>query len=351
MNACDKVRQIHSGLSVLCEPGFAYEVRVFGEKILSGVYSDLQSVACHLGEILFDKHYRHAKQWKAYYLTCNPVGLPINGTLGIATKTAADCDVVRLKRLFLDFDPPRPANTEATPEAKSQTFLQVIRCKDALEKLGFARPLVAYSGNGFHLVYGIDLENTIENRALIKGLIWKLRLAFPSLDKSTHNPARLIKIYGTPAFKAAWHWSQLVDAPSHLSVVPRELLVKVGGERKRTDATGKALPITLNDPQDWSVLKGMKGDVSSLNLYQLCLDHGLEPVALNSPEEQYEIVCPWHQDHSDGRNTAFCGMFANGFPWFHCFHGHCAEHRTTDFLALFRELDQYCGVPYVPKIN
>ena len=65
--------------------------------------------------------------------------------------------------------------------------------------------MLADSGNGAHLNYRIDLPNDDLSRALIKRALEALDLQFSDsvvkVDLTTHNAARIWKLYGTPAVK------------------------------------------------------------------------------------------------------------------------------------------------------
>jgi len=58
---------------------------------------------------------------------------------------------------------------------------------------------------------------------------------------------------------------------------------------------------------------------------------------INENNEWLDIICPWASDHTDGPNLAGYKPLGYGDTpdrrGFHCFHDHCKDHRTTDFLS------------------
>ncbi len=52
---------------------------------------------------------------------------------------------------------------------------------------------------------------------------------------------------------------------------------------------------------------------------------------------KFAVLCPWIQEHSGGDRTGtYVGRFADGAPWFHCWHEHCRGKGWTEFRRLAR---------------
>ena len=93
-------------------------------------------------------------------------------------------------------------------------------------------PLVADSGNGYHLDYRIELS--CEDDGLVEKALDGLANCFDGdgveLDRGVHNPSRIIKLYGTLACKGdnteerPWRLSKILQAPDTLQVVTSEQL-------------------------------------------------------------------------------------------------------------------------------
>lgn len=145
-----------------------------------------------------------------------------------------DQEVARYLWLPIDFDPVRPSGISSTDEEKAQALALIHKVRGFLEESqGWPSPIEADSGNGYHLLYPIDLPVS-EGRELVKRVLLALDRQFSNervkIDASLYNPARIIKLYGTVARKGEHteerphRASTLLEVPSSLEIVTREQL-------------------------------------------------------------------------------------------------------------------------------
>ncbi|HMP91041.1 MAG TPA: DUF5906 domain-containing protein [Kiritimatiellia bacterium] len=62
---------------------------------------------------------------------------------------------------------------------------------------------------------------------------------------------------------------------------------------------------------------------------------------------RYEIICPWHTEHTGGGDTACVFYSEAGVPGFKCFHAHCADRK-------WRDVADKAGLPtasYIDELN
>jgi hypothetical protein len=100
-----------------------------------------------------------------------------------------------------------------------------------LNELGWPKPVLADSGNGYHLLYRVYLPAADGN---IKRALHALAERFDDdhvkIERSVYNPSLLTKLYGTRACKGQWtqdrphRWTQLLDIPTQRLTVPAGLL-------------------------------------------------------------------------------------------------------------------------------
>ena len=85
-----------------------------------------------------------------------------------------DTDIVRRKWLLIDADPERAPHTSSTDEEKKNAYDVILQIKDKLQGFCFKDPVIASSGNGWHLLYRIDEPNDDETKnrisTILKGL-------------------------------------------------------------------------------------------------------------------------------------------------------------------------------------
>lgn len=242
--------------------GSAVEVRIFLNKrasnglwgneftdILSGFFTDLETLIRLLGAIE-----RQAKP-QATYITLNPVALAVaaralNRFKGAKKgEGAADSDIATRSWLLIDLDPIRP-NKISSSEAEIRAALdRSAVIADALSKRGWPDPVIAFSGNGYHLLYRIAMRNSSTYRDLLADTLKGLQLQFSDkadkndlgskvlegeigvkLDPSVFNAGRITKLYGTYARKGdqvadrTHRQSQIVMGPERVDPVSIGLL-------------------------------------------------------------------------------------------------------------------------------
>ncbi len=200
MSAIEEIRRT---LDVFFDPNQVVELRAFKGRITASGYFDDHDVLAR------EAHKLDVAGYQAY-VTLNEVDPALlaraaNRIIEYPKATTSDRDVVRLRWLPLDFDPVRPSNISSSEEEKIEAKRRAQEVRRCLRGEGWPDPVVGDSGNGYHLLYGIDLPNTQESKDLIKGVLDSLAFRFDDervkVDTSVHNAARIWKLYGTVARK------------------------------------------------------------------------------------------------------------------------------------------------------
>ena len=156
-----------------------------------------------------------------------------------AKNTTSDGDISLREWLLIDVDPKRPSGVSSTDEEKNSAKLVINNVFSFLRDIGFAEPIVCDSGNGFHLLYKIGLENTDANKLLIQTVLQVLDLYFSNgkcdIDKTVFNASRITKLYGTDSKKGnstddrPHRQSSILKVPKVIKETPYQLLLKVAG--------------------------------------------------------------------------------------------------------------------------
>jgi hypothetical protein len=128
---------------------------------------------------------------------------------------AGDGDVLHRRWLLVDADPVRPAGISATEAEKEAAQSVIWQVHDHLSGLGWSLPIVADSGNGFHLLYRVELP--VDDGGIVQRILTALAAKFNTeavkIDTAVHNPARICKVYGTLARKG----DSTADRPHRVS--------------------------------------------------------------------------------------------------------------------------------------
>ena len=299
-----------------------HEIRLFRPSGVAVGYFDSYDDALRAVE-------NEPSQYKAAYFTLNPIKLPdsipVNPqALTPSRNTAGDSDIARRVSLLIDFDPPRTAGTNSSEGEKQAAREQAERVREFLGNRNWPEPMLCDSGNGWHLIYCIDLPNDDSSTELVRGVLARLHQLFPMVDAGNFNASRLCKLYGSWARKG-----------EHSDERPwrRSAIIEEGSDTIVTEQQLRALsptPLTVQAPQ--------KADDVKLNSLLGFLDY--YGVALRSePREvpggwQIEVECPWVSEHSSEtrRDTvvSFIAGLGNGFR---CLHSHCVDRRWREFRA------------------
>ena len=233
--------------------------------------------------------------------------------------------MVSRKWLLVDLDPPRPAGTNSTDAEKQAARNEAERVRQYLSSRNWPEPMLCDSGNGWHLLYRIDLPNDGRATELVRGALVRLHQLFPMVDAGNFNASRLCKLYGSWARKGA----HSEERPHRRSTIPQQGSGVVVTEEQLC---------ALVPPQPTAPENSKRGDDVKLSSLLGLLDY--YGVAMRSePREvkggwQVEIECPWASEHSSEspRDTvvSFIAGIGNGFK---CFHSHCANRRWREFRA------------------
>ena len=91
---------------------------------------------------------------------------------GWEAKAAQNSDILRRRMMLIDIDPVHETVCSATDEDKEVAYwLGRIVCRD-LRKAGWPKPVVVDSGNGYHLLYRVDLP--VDEGGLIRDCLMAL---------------------------------------------------------------------------------------------------------------------------------------------------------------------------------
>ena len=241
-------RQVAEWLSLFVEEGQAVELRALNVEQPNGV-----KLTCS-GFYSADKLDRMANDAlelttaEGVYFTLNPLdpsllALRLN-RCEPAKDTAKDADVLKRRWLLIDADPVRRSGISATNEEKEQGWKSIRDVRQWLKEQGWPEPILADSGNGYHLLYRIDLP--CDDGGLVKGVLGSLAKRFDNprvkIDTNVFNPARIVKLYGTVARKGdslrerPHRRTGVLNVPQDLAIVTREQLIAVRGEVVQVEA-------------------------------------------------------------------------------------------------------------------
>ncbi|MDI6719904.1 MAG: hypothetical protein QMD46_09870 [Methanomicrobiales archaeon] len=293
------------------------EMRALGEdRVASGYYDDYARLAEHARALDADPAVH------GIYVTLNEVNPALLARRANRIKmrlhrkdaTTGDGDILRRRWLPIDIDPVRPSGVSATDAEHARALQRADAIAAWLADLGFPGAVRGDSGNGAHLLYRIDLENTDENRDLVKRCLEVVAALHGddtvSIDTAVCNAARIWKLYGTRSRKGddtperPHRRSRLISVPPRIETVPRTTLERLANCLPAAPAAPKGSE-KIRDLAAW--LQEHRIGVKSRKPYQGGTLFVLE-------------ACPFSSAHTDG---AFAIQFGNGALYAGCHHASC----------------------------
>ncbi|MGB8583304.1 MAG: hypothetical protein WCD47_20975 [Candidatus Sulfotelmatobacter sp.] len=255
---------IEEAIRILFEPGQVVEVRApkagkYGT--VSGYVNDHKKLAEKLEQL--------SGKVGAVYYTLNPVNPALlarasNRARKYAKDTTSDAqdNIVERNWLLVDCDPVRPADISSTDEEKTAAKRLVPKIKKYLKTLGWADPVIADSGNGYHLLYRIDLPNDDNGRKLLESALKALAAQFDTsavkIDQKVFNASRITKAYGTKACKGdsiperSHRLSKMFAPPESLGIVTRDLLLVLASEAPEPEKSKSPQRSSAPTPGGWT---------------------------------------------------------------------------------------------------
>lgn len=227
-------------------------------------YEHIEDVHAHLSELT---------DYMGVYITINPVNPALlaraSNRLVRAKKgaTTSDADILCRRWLFIDIDAVRPSGISATDAEKALAYNKLVEVKDGLASMGFSEPVVVDSGNGYYLMYRIDLAADSE---LVSGCLHALSVCSDDkvhIDTSVSNAARICRLPGTWNRKGdnlpdrPHRLSELLEVPEEIRPTPIEI---INGLAEKSQPKQKPLPqpVTRKEVRDARSFDSGNGNVA-----------------------------------------------------------------------------------------
>lgn len=344
--------EVRKTFETLIESGVFTEVRLLNTKqgTLSGYYNDVDKLIEHIQR--YDRQYN-------IYITMNALSEGIkargkNHLKSYAKNTTSDKEIRCRRWILIDLDPERPAGISSTEQELKLSEELGRKIQGYLTDCGFPEPVTALSGNGFHLLYPVELPNTPEMTSLAKGFLGALDSRFSTeqvkVDTTTYNAARITKLYGTVSCKGdsteerPHRRSKILYAPKKRVPVAIELLQQIAAQCVEKGNKKK----TVNRNEKREPVRSISGSKMEFDLCLWLESHEI-PVAREKQVENgmcYVLEsCPWNQEHSKD-NGAYVIQFDDGGIAAGCHHDSCKE---ENWETLWRMLEGEKPMPSVKK--
>ena len=282
-----------------------------------------------------------------------PTDRPATNQLASGGRCLANSDVESITRIPFDFDPVRPTGTNSTAAELEAARVRAYGLLSFLKSWHWPEPLVACSGNGWHLQYRVKLPADDTTRDAMATLYKALESRFSDdavhFDPVVRNPARIFRLYGSLNIKGP----HTDDRPQRMAscYLPSEWGC-VSRRQFRTTVESMAAP-PVSAPTPPRQASTGRSDYRSLNVVPWFQSLGRYVGPLG--EGMHGVICPWASLHTSKSpaNGSDCVIWEsqvnrNGWPGFHCKHSHCDGRSLLDAIRLYGNAEAFCTVTLTP---
>jgi hypothetical protein len=265
------------------------------------------------------------------YVGLNPIKVSLKKkvTNRVSALTAgsavSDRDIERRRWLPIDFDPIRPPDCPSTDQEHDAAIMMAKDCRKWLREEGWPEPLLADSGNGAQLLYGIDLPNDEASAELVSAILEVLSLKFSDsaviVDTANFNASRVWRLYGTINKKGEeteerpYRRARLLRAPESMEAVDRALLEALASRLPKPSGAAREGQFDL---ERW-------------------LSDNEVPIVKSAPFKdggrKWILQCPWNASHRN--QSGFLLQFPDGGIDAGCLHESCRGKNWVDFRRIY----------------
>lgn len=330
---------LRQAINVLKPDHQLFEVRVLGadkKRIISGYFTDCETLISELDKI----DPRNVN----LYITLNQINEALysrsqHDHFVANVSTTSDNDITRYQWLFIDFDPVRPADISSSEDELLEAEALKNQVRKYLHDMNFHDPLEAISGNGYHLLYRIDLPVNDQAKQLLNDCLTALACLHNNngvkIDTINYNPSRICKLYGTLAQKGSdtkerpHRMSRIISVPSEIQINDISVLTELANE----------LPEESRQ-QDRQRPPKMMTAQQSFNLESWLASHGITYKEAPGRDGRMLLLdeCPFDPSHRNGDAKIFA--YNDGAVAFKCHHNSCRMFKWQDVRLKF-EPDAY----------
>jgi hypothetical protein len=246
----------------------------------------------------------------------------------------SDSEIEKYRWLLIDLDPDRPKDISSSDEEKALAYQKAQEIKAFLVEKGFFAPVFCDSGNGYHLLFRIDMENSKENSNLLRESLNTLSEKFSDshvkVDRKVFNAARIVKYYGSTARKGKddeangrpHRVSGFICFPDEAEnkINPKELiesLVEQKSKKEKGSFSGsqtESIAAVRDFLDEYDIAYREEGKHDGFYFY---LEDG----------------CVFNPDHK-GKDACVI-VNQDGMRIYKCFHDSCEGNHWKDFVKLF----------------
>ena len=321
------IEQIKKTLEIFCPENKLFEIRTFN-KPKSGYFKDIEKIIESIKE-----------SKETFYFIINEIKeicyKRANKDKIIFGESTSGNDIIMRNWLLIDCDVETPVKgISTTKEEKELSHIKARTVYKFLKSHGFPEPIFADSGNGYHLLYKVQINTDQGNTNIIQDFLKVLDMLFSDdkvkIDKAVFDLSRVTKLYGTLMQKGndepdrPHRLSKLIFIPDDIKITGLSLIKHIA------DMLPKPEPKTYNRNYN-----------NTFDLRDFISKHGIrvKQESNYSGGTRFTLEeCIFDPSHK-GKDAAIF-LRSDGIIGYHCFHNSCSDYQWKDVRLKF-EPDAY----------
>lgn len=331
MNDMINPTEVRKALNILKPNGELFEIRILAKpkKTLSGYFTNIDLAIDELEK----QNLRNANVfWTLNDIKEGCYGRSQRDRIVVPENATQDSEIDGYEWLLVDLDPVRVTGTSSTDKQLALAKSKARTVSAYLKRQGFEDPVVAMSGNGYHLLYHVELK--VDREPMVERFLKALDLMFSDddikIDTANYNPARICKLYGTLAQKGTGT-DERPHRMSYICSVPEEIRITSAAYIQKVADT---LP-QKEEPQPYNHYNPTKFDIRDW-----MGKHNLRYTEKGGKEYTRFVLdeCPFNHNHKAPDSMITIGP--SGAIGFKCQHDSCSDKTWRDVRLMF-EPDAY----------
>lgn len=324
--------EIYKWYNLFVKTDSVVEIRSFGDKTYSGYYKNIEN-------IIRDVTWLDSLPNQQVYFIMNQINpdcysRPQREKLMVSKTTTNDKDIIGRNFILVDLDPKRTTGVGSSDKELYDARVKAANVYKFLLDNGFNEPIVAMSGNGYHIMIPCAFPNTEEVNNTIKRFLNALSMLFSDdnveVDTVNFNAARICKLYGTVAKKGY----NSDDRPHRLSKIVKVPDVIKNIERQYIEKIANLYPEDIKPSVDNNWGRERFDVVSFLHKHNI----NYKEYKTTGGTKYVLESCVFDSNHK-GKDAAIFQR-DNGALAYHCFHNSCSQYTWKDVRLKF-EPDAY----------
>jgi hypothetical protein len=331
-----RLAEIRRTLEVYHDGAECFEIRVLGlpgrgkPHQASGYFNDFGKAAAETLQM-------EARKPVGIYTVVNAIpaallGRAINRFVEYPPLTTRDEEVSHRRWLILDCDPKHLAGVAATDAESLAAKKLAGTVKKWLGSLGWPEPLVGMTGNGYALLYRIDLPNDDVAKTLVSAVLAAVNYKSgwlcqepAHIDLTMFNASRIYRLFGTTNRKG----EETADRPHRRSLLrdPGELPLEIVTVDQLRQVAAQA-PRDNHKPTAGRTSPAVVRDQSRVLMDDYLADRRVTVKQKKQDNQGRDMwileQCPVNSSHGSTNEVAFFQDPSTGKPGFQCKHNGCA---------------------------